>query len=65
MTLKKLFRRKNIADMGTKEAAELWGVTQKKVQEWCRKCKDPRVTQDKKGSPWHIPKDFPNPFLHI
>ena len=65
MILKKLFGRKNMADMGTKEAAELWGVTQKKVQEWCRKCKDPRVTQDKKGSPWHIPKDFPNPFLHI
>ena len=54
-----------MADMGTKEVAELWGVTQKKVQEWCRKCKDPRVTQDKKGSPWHIPKDFPNPFFHI
>lgn len=54
-----------MADMGTKEAAELWGVTQKKVQDWCRKCKDSRITQDKKGSPWHIPKDFPNPFLHI
>ena len=35
-----------MADMGTKEAAKLWGVT-----------------QDKKGSPYHIPRDYPNPFL--
>ncbi len=51
-----------MADMGTKEAAEKWGVTQRQVAEWCRKNKDPRITQDKPRSPWHIPKDFPNPF---
>lgn len=51
-----------MADMGTKEAAELWGVTQRKVSDWCRKVNDPRITQDKKGSPWHIPKNYPNPF---
>lgn len=51
-----------MADMGTREAAELWDVSQKKVQAWCRKTNDPRITQDKKGSPYHIPRDFPNPF---
>ena len=51
-----------MADMGTKEAAEKWGVKQRKVTDWCRKNKDPNITQDKPGSPWHIPKDFPNPF---
>lgn len=51
-----------MADMGTKEAAEIWGVSQRKVQDWCRKTTDPRITQDKKSSPWHIPKDYPNPF---
>lgn len=52
-----------MADMGTKEAAAAWGVSQRKVQEWCRKTNDARITQDKKGSPYHIPKDYPNPFL--
>lgn len=51
-----------MADMGTKEASQIWGVSQARVQNWCRNCKDPRVTQDKKGSPWHIPRDMPNPF---
>ena len=51
-----------MADMGTREAAELWGVTQKRVQEFCRTTTHKRITQDKKGSPYHIPKDFPNPF---
>ena len=46
-----------MADMGTKEAAEKWGVTQSKVQRWCREGKIPNATQDKSGSPWHIPKD--------
>lgn len=52
-----------MADMGTKEAAEKWGVSQQKVQRWCRKQNDPLITQDKKGSPYHIPKDYPNPFI--
>ena len=51
-----------MADMGTKEAAELWGVSQRKVQNFCRETNDPRITQDKPKSPYHIPKDYPNPF---
>ena len=51
-----------MADMGTKEAAEKWGVSQRRVQNYCRITKDQRITQDKKGSPYHIPKDYPNPF---
>ena len=54
-----------MADMGTKEAAKLWGVEQWKVQKWCRECRDKRITQDKPRSPWHIPKDYPNPFLKV
>lgn len=55
-----------MADMGTKEAAIVWGgVSQQKVQRWCKEVgiKDIRITQDKKGSPYHIPKDYPNPFI--
>lgn len=54
-----------MADMGTKETAKLWGVTQEKVQRWCKLIilTDKRITQDKKGSPYHIPRDYPNPFL--
>ena len=50
--------------MGTAEAAKMWNVSQRKVQEWCKRTVliDSRITQDKKGSPYHIPKDFPNPF---
>lgn len=51
-----------MAEMGTKKAAELWGVSQKRVQDYCRKTNDPRISQDKKGSPYHIPEDYPNPF---
>ena len=50
-------RRGAMADMGTKEAAEKWGVSQERVQRWCREGKIPNATQDKSGSPWHIPKD--------
>ena len=51
--------------MGTKAAAEQWGVSQSKVQKWCKKIilTDKRITQDKKGSPYHIPADYPNPFV--
>ncbi|MDO4852169.1 MAG: hypothetical protein Q4A88_01955 [Clostridia bacterium] len=64
-----------MADMGTREASELWGVSQKQVRDFCyeyvRKMSkkgelgnqdNKRITQDKKGSAYHIPKDFPNPF---
>ena len=51
-----------MSDMGTRLASELWGVSQERVQAWCRRTDDKRITQDKKGSPYHIPKDYPNPF---
>ena len=51
-----------MAEMGTKKAAELWGVSQKRVQDYCWKTNDPRISQDKRGSPYHIPEDYPNPF---
>ena len=53
-----------MADMGTKEAAEKWDVSQARVRAWCVKMIriDPKITQDKKGSPYHIPADYPNPF---
>ena len=51
-----------MADMGTKEAAEKWGVSQETVQKWCRQGKIlPLPTQDKLGSPWHIEKDAKPP----
>ena len=51
-----------MADMGTKEAAEKWGISQATVQKWCREgLITPLPTQDKKGSPWHIPKDAVSP----
>jgi hypothetical protein len=52
-----------MADMGTKEASEKWKIPQWKVRKWCKESKDPLITQDKKGSPWHIPKNYPNPFV--
>lgn len=56
-----------MADMGTREAAELWGVSQKRVRDYCyrycRKENEGRITQDKEGSAYHIPKDYPNPFM--
>lgn len=46
-----------MADMGTREASEKWGVSQQLVQRWCREGKIPNATQDKKGTPWHIPRN--------
>lgn len=44
--------------MGTKEASEKWGVTQKTIEKWCREGKITlQPTQDGKGSPWHILKN--------
>ena len=42
-----------------------WGVTQRRVQEYCKQNvgKDKGITQDRKGSPYHIPEDYPNPFM--
>lgn len=54
----------HMADMGTREASEKWGVSQQTVQRWCREGKiAPNPTQDRKGSPWHIPKDAVPPLL--
>lgn len=50
-----------MADMETKEAAEKWNCSQEKVQRWCREGKIAGATQDKKGSPWHIPKNAKPP----
>ena len=53
-----------MADMGTKEASEKWGVAQRTVEKWCREGKiTPQPTQDKKGSPWHIQKSAVPPTL--
>ena len=46
-----------MSDMGTKQAAEMWGVSQDTVRRWCTEGKVPGATQDKKRSPWHIPSD--------
>ena len=54
-----------MADMGTKEVSEKWGVSQALVQKWCREGKIPNATQDKKGTPWHIPKDTMPPSMKV
>ena len=38
-----------MADMGTKEASEKWGVSQSLIQQWCREGKIFGATQDKKA----------------
>ena len=50
-----------MADIGTKEAAKRAGVTQETVRRWCKAGLIPGATQDKEGSPWHIPQDFTPP----
>ncbi len=46
-----------MSDMGTKEASELWGYSQETIAKWCREHLIEGATQDKKSSPWHIPKE--------
>lgn len=43
--------------IGTKEASEILGVKQNYVSKMCRDGKIPGAEQDRRGSPWHIPKD--------
>ena len=44
--------------IGTKEFAAKYGIkNQSTISKWCREGKIPNANQDKKGSPWHIPKD--------
>lgn len=50
-----------MSDMGTNEAAKKWNVPQPLVAEWCRKKLIEGATQDKKGSPWHIPQNAKPP----
>ena len=47
--------------IGTREFAEKFGVTPATVSKWCREGKIKGATQDKKGSPCHIPSDAANP----
>jgi len=46
-----------MADIGTKEASLKWGYSQAIISKWCRKGLISGATQDKKGSPWHIPQN--------
>ena len=43
--------------MGTSEASERWGYTQATIRKWCMYGLIKDASQDKKGSPWHIPKN--------
>ena len=43
--------------MGTAEASKQWGYTQATIRKWCIEGRIKDASQDKKGSPWHIPKD--------
>lgn len=51
----------NLADMGTKEASEKWGLSQRTIAKMCRENKIPGATQDRPGCPWHIPKNAKKP----
>lgn len=42
--------------MGSKEASEMWGVSQSTISRWCREKRIP-AEQDATGSPWRIPID--------
>ena len=46
-----------MADMGTREASKKWGYSPETISKWCREGKIKGATQDKKGSPWHIPQN--------
>ena len=43
--------------MGTLDASKKWGYTQETIRRWCKDGLIPNATQDKEGSPWHIPQD--------
>lgn len=45
-----------MGDLGIKEAARKLGVSQQTLAKYCRLGGVPGVTQDKYGSPWHIPQ---------
>lgn len=43
--------------IGTNQASEMWGYTPETISKWCRLGLISGASQDKKGSPWHIPND--------
>ena len=43
--------------VSTREKAREWGYTEDTVRKWCREGKIDGADQDRKGSPWRIPKD--------
>lgn len=47
--------------MGTKQAAEIWGCSQQTVRNWCNQGRIEGAEQDNKGSPWRIPIDAKPP----
>ena len=46
-----------MAYMGTLEASKKWGYTPATISKWCREGLIEGATQDKPGSPWHIPEN--------
>lgn len=52
-----------MSDLGTKEAAARLGVSQQTVAKYCRIGLLELATQDKVGSPWHIPKESIEKFI--
>lgn len=50
--------------MGTKEASNLWGVSQNTITRWCREKKIKGVEQDDVYSPWRIPRNAIPPKNH-
>ena len=52
---------KIMSDMGTKDAAELWGASQDRVRAWCKRTDDEQITQDKKGCPYHNSEGLSEP----
>ena len=53
--------------MGTKEAAERWGVSQDTVRRWCRERKfadEIKLDRDAPGSPWRIPTNAKPPITN-
>lgn len=48
--------------MSTTRAAELWGCSRDDVSRLCRTIGIKGAEQDRKGTPWRIPVDTPNPF---
>ena len=46
-----------MSDTRTQEASKKWGYTQTTISKWCKDGLISNATQDKPGSPWHIPEN--------